>query len=128
MFVLQLYVGSIIDKEIVRRSEFLDSLKQKLQTSQILPGDTIMADIDEQLKELGLCLNIPPYLKEKNCFLEFDVIRTQIIAVYSVHVERAICKITRFLHSVIPIAVMGKINQSLTVICLKSNFQNPVLE
>lgn len=52
MIVSQLYEGSISDKEIVRRSGFLEILKQKLQTSEILPGDTIMADkgfdIDEE--------------------------------------------------------------------------------
>jgi len=32
MFVSQLYGGSISDKEIVRRSGFLEILKQKLQT------------------------------------------------------------------------------------------------
>ena len=54
MFGSQLYGGSISDKEIVRRSGFLEILKQKLQTSEILPGDTIMADkgfdIDEELR------------------------------------------------------------------------------
>ena len=133
MFVSQLYGGSISNKKIVRRSGSLEILKQKLQSSEILPGDTIMADkgfdIDEELKELGLCLNIPPYLKEKNCFSESDVIRTQTIAMQRIHVERAISKIKRFriLHSVIPIALMGTINQIWTVICLLSNFQNPIL-
>ena len=50
-------------------------------------------DIDEDLKELGLCLNILPYLKEKNCFSESDVITTQTIAMHSIQVERAISKI-----------------------------------
>ena len=86
-------------------------------------------DINKELKELSLCLSIPPYLKEKNFFSESDVIRTQTIAMHRIHVERAICKIKRFLilHSVIPIAMMGTINQIWTVICLLSNFQNPIL-
>ena len=50
-------------------------------------------DIHTELKELGLYLNVPPYLKEKSCLSESEVITTQIIAMHRVRVERAICKI-----------------------------------
>ena len=44
MFVSQLYTGSISDKQIVFRSGFLDLLSRKKEVSEILEGDSIMAD------------------------------------------------------------------------------------
>ena len=59
-------------------------------------------DIQNDLKKLGLQLNIPPFLKDKVGFEEDDVIKTQTIARHRIHVERAICKVRRFqiFHSV----------------------------
>ena len=57
MFVSQLYEGSISDKEIVKRSGFLDILRQKITTQEINKGDGIMADkgfdIHNELKKLA---------------------------------------------------------------------------
>ena len=100
---------------------------------EIKKGDAIMPDkgfdIQNDLKKLGLQLNIPPFLKDKVGFEEDDVIKTQTIARHCIHVERAICKFRRFriFHSVIPVSVLGCINQIWTVACLLSNFQNPIL-
>ena len=69
MFVSQLYTGSISDKQIVTRSGFLELLSNKKEVSEVEDGDSIMADkgfdIEEDLKKMGLQLNIPPFLKEK---------------------------------------------------------------
>ncbi|KAM7430037.1 hypothetical protein ABFA07_019195 [Porites harrisoni] len=133
MFISQLYEGSISDKQIVQRSGFLDILDKKVMVGEIKKGDAIMADkgfdIQNDLKKLGLQLNIPPFLKDKVGFEEDDVIKTQTIARHRIHVERAICKVRRFriFHSVIPVSMFGCINQIWTVACLLSNFQNPVL-
>ena len=100
---------------------------------EINKGDAIMVDkgfdIQNDLKKLGLQLNIPPFLKDKVGFQEDDVIKTQTITRHCIHVERAICKVRRFriFHSVIPLSIFGCINQIWTVVCLLSNFQNPVL-
>lgn len=121
-----------MNKQIVQRSGFLDILDKKVMVDEIKKGDAIMAgkgfDIQNDLKKLGLQLNIPPFLKDKVGF-EGDVIKTQTIARHRIHVERAICKVRRFriFHSVIPIFILGCINQIWTVACLLSNFQNPVL-
>ncbi|XP_071819845.1 uncharacterized protein [Apostichopus japonicus] len=68
MFVSQLFEGSISDKEIVKRSGFLTVLNMKLECGEILPGDGIMADrgfnIGEDLQELALKINVPPFLRE----------------------------------------------------------------
>lgn len=133
IFISQLYEGSISDKEIVKRSGFLDILRKKLLTAELCNGDAIMADkgfdIENELNTIGLQLNIPPFLKNKVGFEEDDVIRTQTIASHRIHVERAICKIRRFriFSSIIPVTMLGCINQVWTVACLLSNFQNPVL-
>ena len=86
-------------------------------------------DIGDDLKQLGLKLNIPPFLKDKGGFDEGDVLKTQTIARHRIHVERAIGKVRRFriFHSVIPVSMFGTVNQVWTVACLLSNFQNPVL-
>lgn len=133
MFVSQLYEGSISDKQIVRRSGFLETLRQKLQTGKLSKGDAVMADkgfdISDELDKLELKLNIPPFLKDKVGFEEEDVIKSQTIARHRIHVERAIGKVRRFkiFHSVIPVTKFGSINQVWTVACFLSNFQNPVL-
>jgi len=44
MFVSQLYRGSISNKQIVFRSGFLNLLSRKKEVSEILEGDSIMAD------------------------------------------------------------------------------------
>ncbi|KAK6184406.1 hypothetical protein SNE40_006886 [Patella caerulea] len=133
MFVSQLFEGSISDKQIVSRLGFLEVLKQKLLVGEILKGDGIVPDkgfeIGKELGNLGLQLNIQPFLKNKVGFNEYDVIKAQTIARHRINVERAICKIRRFriFNSIIPISMFGIINQIWTVACLLSNFQNSVL-
>lgn len=133
MFVSQLYTGSISDKQIVTRSGFLEVLSRKKEVSELNDGDAIMADkgfdIEEELKKIGLQLNIPPFLKEKPQFNENEVIKTQTIAKHRIHVERAIGKVRNFLifNTRLPISSLGTINQLWTVCCLLSNFMNPIL-
>ena len=133
MFVSQLYTGSISDKQIVTRSGFLELLSSKKEVSEVEDGDSMMADkgfdIEEDLKNIGLQLNIPPFLKYKPHFNENEVIRTQTIAKHRIHVERDIGKVRNFLsfNTRIPISSLGTINQLWTVCCLLSNFMNPVL-
>ena len=59
--------------------------------------------------DIGLHLNIPPFLKEKPQFDENEVIRAQTIAKHRIHVERAIGKVKRFLifNSKLPISSLG---------------------
>lgn len=60
-------------------------------------GDAFVADkgfdIQNDLKKLGLQLNILPFSKDKVGFQEDDFIKTQTIAR---HVERTICKVRGF--------------------------------
>ena len=66
MFISQLYKVPISDKPVVQRSGFLDILDKRVMVGE-KKGDTVMADkgfdIQNDLKKLGLQLNIPPCLK-----------------------------------------------------------------
>ena len=67
--MFQLYTGSISDKEIVIRSGFLNTLKDKLTVGEILSSDAVMADkgfdIGDELNKVNLHLNIPHFFKTK---------------------------------------------------------------
>ena len=62
-YISPVYVGSISDVELTRSSGFLTKLEDK-------PGISIMPDkgftIKDMLKDLGIDLNIPPFLEEGN--------------------------------------------------------------
>ena len=115
MFVSPLFEGSISDKQIVQRSGFLETMKQKIQRGELKKGDAIMADkgfdIGDDLAKVKLRLNIPPFLRDKVGFEEDDVIKTQTIARHRIHVERAIGKVRKFktFHSVIPVSMFGRL-------------------
>ena len=75
----------------------------KIKAGGVYKVDSIMADkgfdIESELRELGLELTIPKFLKD----------------------------IFQIFHSVIPSAMFGSVNQVWTVACLLSNFQAPIL-
>ena len=134
LFVSQLYTGSISDKEIVIRSGFLETLKNKVKVGEILAADAVMADkgfdIGDELKKINLGLNIPPFLANQSAFTEGVVIKTQTVAQHRIHVERVIGKVRRFqIFSIeIPINMFGTINQIWTICCILSNFVEPILD
>lgn len=88
MFVSQLFQGSISDKQIVQRSGFLETVKQKVQCGELKEGDAIMADkgfdLGDDLAKVKLKLNIPPFLRDKVGFEEHDVIKAQTILRYKI--------------------------------------------
>ena len=70
-------------------------------------GDSLMAnkgfDIEEDLPS-GLSLNIPPFLRGKDCLSTEEEQQIRHVAVLKIHVERAISRIKtyRILHHVFP--------------------------
>lgn len=62
IFVFQLYIGFIFDKEIVIRSGFLNIFKDKLIVGEILFFDVVMVDkgfdIGDELNKVNLYFNI----------------------------------------------------------------------
>lgn len=122
-FVSDLYTGSIPDKEITRESGILSLLEE---------GDEIMADksflIKDLLSETHVSLVIPPFLGPSRHFSPEVVRQTRAIARLRIHVERAIRR-TKVYHKfdrVLPMTLVGSVNQLWTVCTLLSNFQGPL--
>ena len=62
---------------------------------------------------LGVALNIPPFLGEKEQFLKEDEIKTRRIAKHRIHVERAIQRIKSFriLQHALPTSMAADLNK-----------------
>ena len=67
MFVSELFAGSIPDKVITKQSGFYETIKHLKEAGYVLDDDAIMADIHDELKDLGLLLNIPPFAAADRC-------------------------------------------------------------
>ena len=124
-FISPLYVGSISDVELTRVSGLLKSIEDK-------PGISVMADrgftIKDMLDEIGVKLNIPPFMEGRKQLPAPEISEGQKIALVRIHIERAIGRIKSFhiLKHTIPITLAGLSNQIVTVCAFLSNFK-PVL-
>ena len=123
IFVSSLYTGCISDIQLVERSGFLSLLQS---------GDEIMADrgftIENLLTPLGIKLNIPPFLGQREQMKGTEVVKAQQIASLRIHIERAIrAKEFDMVSSVMSASVAASANQIWTVCCLITNFQNPLI-
>ena len=117
-FCSELWAGSISDIELTRKSGLLDLLES---------GDNVMADkgfnIDELLRERGVTLNIPPFMKDGS-LSEDDVVLT-------IHVERAIERIKNFriLSGNIPNSIHAStVNKMFYVCAMLTNMQSPLVK
>ena len=85
--------GSISDVELTRESGYLNTLKDK-------PGISIMADtgftIKYMLKDIGIELNIPPFMEGRTQLPSTEVQEGRRIASVRIHVERAIGRFLLF--------------------------------
>ena len=83
-FVSPVFVGSISDIELTRESGFLTTLQDK-------PGISIMADrgftIKDMLKDIGIELNIPPFMEGRSQLPAKEVQEGRRIASVRIHVE-----------------------------------------
>ena len=124
IFVSALYTGCISDTQLVERSGILNLLQR---------GDELMADrgftIEDLLTPLGVKLNIPPFLGDRDQMEGSEVVETQQIASLRIHIERAIRRVKEYdiLSSVMHASVAASANQIWTVCCLLTNFQNPLI-
>jgi len=122
-FVSDLYTGSISDKEITKKSGILSFLEE---------GDMVMADkgflIKDLLSERQVSLVIPPFLGPSGHFTADEVRKTQAIARLRIHVERAIRRIKEYhiFDKVLPMTLVGSVNQLWSVCALLTNFQGPL--
>ena len=88
-----LYVGGISDVELTRASGYLHELEGK-------GGISIMADrgftIKDLLEEIGVELNMPPFLEGRSQLTSDKVKAGRGIASLRIHIERAIGRINSF--------------------------------
>ena len=79
--------------------------------------------IYDELKELGVVLNIPCFLAGKDQLTAAEVKESQSIASVRIHVERAIQRVKKFrvLRNEIPLSLHGSVNQIWTVCCMLYN-------
>ena len=126
-FISQLFDGSISDRELVSRSGFLDP---SLWNSQ----DSVMANrgfvIYDELKELGVVINIPCFLARRDQLTATEVKESESIASVRIPVERAIQRVKKFrvLRNEAPSSCHGSVNQIWTVCCMLSNFVTPLIQ
>ncbi|XP_046544950.1 LOW QUALITY PROTEIN: uncharacterized protein LOC124255158 [Haliotis rubra] len=129
-FVSELFTGSISDKALTEQSGFYDVLKVLLTHGYIKEGDAVMADkgftIEDELSELGLELNIPPFVSSETQMTSAETLATEKIAAHRIHIERLIAKIKKFkiVAHRIPTSLFGRINQIWTVCACMTLFQN----
>ena len=115
-FISPLYVGTISDVELTRVSGFLQELEGK-------DGISVMANrgfmIKDQLKEISVELNIPPFLDGRQQLPADEVKHGRQIASLRIHVERAIGQIKQFaiLQGNFPLSMVRQVNQ-IVCVCL----------
>ena len=124
-FISPVFVGAISDVELTPLSGFLEVVEGK-------SGISVMADrgftIKDLLKDIGVELNIPPFMEGRQQLPPQEIEAGRKIASLRVHVERAIgrMKLYGILKSKIPISLTRLTNQIVFVCAFLTNFQ-PVL-
>jgi DDE superfamily endonuclease/Helix-turn-helix of DDE superfamily endonuclease len=121
-FVSSLFSGCISDVEMTKVCGVLNLLEA---------GDSVMADkgftIAKLLSEQNVGLVIPHFLSaHTGQFTDIEVANNDSITASRVHVERAIRRVkeNRILQGIIPLTMVGSINQIWTVCCLLTNFRS----
>nr|XP_047145865.1 uncharacterized protein LOC124818814 [Hydra vulgaris] len=126
-FISAAYPGSISDKEITIKSGLLNPTLWN-------HGEVVMADrgftIQDYLSPLGVKLIIPSFLRSREQFTETEVIQSQQIASERIHVERMIQRLKCFhiFDRVIPLNMIGSLNQIVTVCGILTNFHEPIIK
>ena len=123
-FVSNLYSGSISDKEIVRKSGFLEELQ---------PGDVVMSDKGFNIQDL-LALHeaklLAPPIMRKGAASSNAATVTRRIARSRIHVERIIRKLKCFsiLRGVMPLTLKPYVSSIVKVCAALVNLQPSIIE
>ncbi|XP_077515334.1 uncharacterized protein LOC144125637 [Amblyomma americanum] len=124
-FVSNLAPGRLSDREITRHSGLYELLEE---------GDSVMADrgflIEDDLRQLGVKLNMPPMLNGRTQLSLADELATRQIASLRIHVERVIREVKNFriLRAVFPNVMAEKLNKIWKICCYLNNFMHePIL-
>ena len=124
-FASDCFEGSISDKEIVKKSGFINHIQ---------PGDVILADrgflIEDLLKEKKAALVIPPFLHGRTQFTLRETQLTKVIARARIHVERFMERLKnfKFFNGVIPLIHLPLLSQAVFVACCLVNFTKTLTE
>lgn len=122
-FVSNAWGGRVSDRYITEHCGFLDHINA---------GDLIMADkgftVGDILAKKQACLNIPPFLRQKQFSVE-EIEQTQHIAKVRIHVERAIgrVKVFHILDPVIPLSLSNTVSSIFRVCCFLANLDKPLV-
>ncbi|CAC5426123.1 unnamed protein product [Mytilus coruscus] len=117
-FVSSLYTGSMSDVEIIKLLE---------------RGDSIMADkgfvLNKVLDGTGITVNTPPFFMSHGQFSRQEVEETQTIAKLRIHIERHIRRVKEYhlFDNIIPLSMVGTINQLWTVANMLTLFKGPLV-
>ena len=86
--------------------------------------------IYNELKELGVVLNISCLLAGRDQLIVAEVKESQSIVSVRIHVERVIQRVKKFrvLRIEIPLSFHGSVNQIWTVCCMLCNFMTPLIQ
>lgn len=125
VFISDGFEGSISDKEIVKKSGFLEYIHE---------GDLVLADrgflIKEELMSKKAFLNIPPFLNGRDHFTALEEAQTKQIAKLRIHVERAIERMKKYkiISHTVPSNLAAIASQMIYVIGMLVNFQEPLVK
>lgn len=124
-FISALYPASISDAELTRQSGFLD--KPFAQWDSVMASEGFM--IENMLKEKGLNLNIPPFLRSSYQFPKEDLEESKKQASLKIHVERTFQRVHGFhiFDRPIPISLAPITNELWTVCAVLTNFQSAII-
>ena len=123
-YLSKLFVGSISDREIVKKSGFLDLIEWK---------DNVMADRGFNIRDLLLrknaYLNIPAFSDGKQLSAR-AVGKSRKIASIRIHVERAMERLKNYkiLQGIVPLQLKNSLNQVMMVCAVLSNLQDPLIK
>lgn len=132
LFASPLFTGSISDKQIIIKSNYLKTLKRKIENGEIQHYDRILADkgfnVADLFADINLELNIPTFRITGMQFSESEVQNIRTIAHERIHIEHTIRRLKSFklLKNEIPISFIGTIEQCYIVCCLLNNFRYPL--
>ena len=123
-FLSTLYVGSISDRDIVKKSGLLGLVEA---------GDNVMADRGFTIRDLllrkGAYLNIPAFSKGKQLSSR-AVGKSRKIASVRIHVERAMerLKNNKILQGVVPLKLKNSMNQIMVICAVLTNLQDALVK
>ncbi|VDI59326.1 Hypothetical predicted protein [Mytilus galloprovincialis] len=124
-FISSLYTGCMSDVEITKLCGLVDLLEM---------GDSIMADkgfvLNKVLEGTGITVNTPPFLMSHGQFTKQEVEETQTIAKLRIHIERHIRRVKEYhlFDKIIPLSMVGTINQLWTVANMLTLFRGPLVK